>query len=199
VNARVEYRGDEIFVLGEGGEGFGGGELHFHVDIPGPGQQRPAKDAGVAQDVVHARPVSGEGRPRFHGVLGLYLRVGVGERQDHLPLAHHLRFYEARYSGRRHHHVRLPHHGLHVGDLDPLLFCARVARLVRVRGQDPLRLAVHHEGGDPVPRCSEPDLADRLVLQRKPRVSAGHDRRRERNHSRAVYVVVHHRLGQRLY
>src|ERR687894_2124599 len=112
VHVRVEDFGDEVFVCGERGEGFGGGELHLQVDIPGPGQQRPAEDARIAQDVVHARPVSGEGRPRFHGVFGLYLRIGVGQRQDHLPLPHPLPFYEARDSGCRHHHVRLPHHGI---------------------------------------------------------------------------------------
>src|ERR671915_570668 len=41
VHVRVEDFGDEVFVRGQRGEGFGGGELHIQVDLPGPGQQCP--------------------------------------------------------------------------------------------------------------------------------------------------------------
>src|SRR5829696_7432641 len=61
VNARVEYRGDEVFVLGEGARVSAAASFIFTLISPAPASSAPRKDAGVAQDVVHARPVSGEG------------------------------------------------------------------------------------------------------------------------------------------
>src|SRR5215210_8808459 len=112
VDVRVEGLGDEVRVGGQPGQGFGGGELHLYVYLPGPRQERPTEDAGVAEDVVHARPVGGERGARLYRRFGLYLRVGVGEGQYHLPLAHHLRLYKARYAGGRHYYFRLLHDGL---------------------------------------------------------------------------------------
>src|SRR5215207_8592185 len=199
VDVRVEGLGNEIRACGEFGQGFGGGELHLHVYLPGPGQERPAEDAGVAQDVVHARPVGGVRGARFDRRFGLYLGVRGGVRQDHLPHAHHLRLYQTRYAGRRYHHFRLLHYGLHAGDLYALLSRPLVARLVRIRGYDLGRLPVDHQRGDSEPGGAQTDLADHLVFEREPRVSTGDDNRRERHHGRAVHVVVHHRLGQGLY
>ena len=63
----------------------------------------------------------------------------------------------------------------------------------------PLGPGVHHQGGDAVAGGAEPDLAHHLLGERKPWLAAGHERRGERDHGRAVHVIVHHGLGEGLY
>ena len=128
-----------------------------------PREQGAAEDAGVAEDVVHAPAVGGEGRAGCQGGVGLYLGVGVGERQDHLPLAHHLGLDEAGHAGSRDDQVGFRHDGLHVGYLDTLRAGALVGERVRVRGEHPPRPGVHHQVGDAVAGGAEPDLADDLL------------------------------------
>src|SRR5919202_6483104 len=199
VHVRVEGVGDELDPGGELGDDGGGGELHLRVDLLGAGEQGAAEDAGVAEHVVHALPVGGEGGARREGVLRLDLGVGVRERQDHLPLPHRLRLYEARHARRRHDDVGLAHDGLHVHDLDALRAGALVGERVRVGAEHLLRPRVHHEGGYPEPGGPEPDLPDNLILQPQAGMPAGHQRRAERDDGRAVDVVVHNGLGQGLY
>src|SRR5215217_123359 len=199
VHGRVEGVWDELALWGEGGQDLGGGDLHLGVDLLRAGHQGATEDAGVAEDVVHAAAVGGEGGARREGVLGFYLGVGVRERQDHLPLAHHLRLDEAGHARRRDHHVGLIHDCLHVGDLYALRAGALVRERVRVRGEHPLGPGVHHEGGDTEARGAQPDLAYHLLAQLQPGLAAGDQRRGERDYSRAVDVVVHNGLGEPLY
>src|SRR5215210_5556295 len=199
VHGGIEGGGDELALRGEGGEDLGGGDLHLGVDLLRPREQGTAEDAGVAEDVVHALAVGGEGGARREGVLGLYLGVGVRDRQDHLPLAHHLRLDEARNTRRGDHHVGLVHDGLHLGDLYALRAGALVREWVRVRGEHPLGPGVHHEGGDPEARGAQPDLAYYLLTQSQPGLAAGDQRRGEGDYGRAVDVVVHDGLGEPLY
>ena len=61
-----------------------------------------------------------------------------------------------------------------------------------------LRPGVHHQGGDSEAGGAEPDLAYHLLAQLEPGLAAGDERRRERDDGRAVDVVVHDGLGERL-
>src|SRR5215210_5830634 len=86
VHVGVESVGDELRAGDERGEYLGGGDLHLGVDLLRTGEQGATEDARVAEDVVHAAAVGGEGSARLEGVPGFNLRVGIRERQDHLPL-----------------------------------------------------------------------------------------------------------------
>src|ERR671921_505744 len=195
----VEGVGDEFPTGSQGGEDLGGGQLHLGVDPARPREQGTAEDARVAQDVVDAAAVGGEGRPGRQGGVGFYLGVGVGECQDHLPLAHHRGFDQARYPRRRDDNVGLRHDGLHVGNLDTLRVGALVGERVRVRAEHPLRPGLHHQVGDTVAGRAETDLADHRILQPQSGVAAGHERRGERDDGGAVDIVVHDGLGERPY
>src|SRR5918994_7379100 len=63
MHVRVEGIGDELRAGGQGGEDLGGGQLHLCVDLLRPREEGAAEDAGVAEHVVHAPAVGGEGRP----------------------------------------------------------------------------------------------------------------------------------------
>jgi hypothetical protein len=65
--------------------------------------------------------------------------------------------------------------------------------------EHPPGTGVYHEGSDPETRGAEPDLTHHLLLELQPRVAARYERRPERDDGRAVDVVVHHGLGERLY
>src|SRR5215207_11219550 len=80
VHGRVEGRGNELALGGERCEDLGGGDLHLGVDLLRAGEQGAAEDAGVAEDVVHAAAVGGEGGTRREGVLWFYLGIGVRDR-----------------------------------------------------------------------------------------------------------------------
>ena len=104
---RIEWRRDQIvwakadilIAVGGGdhirhvrarqiGDGSHAGQLHVLVDRRRADIQRPAKDEGKAQDVVHliwivAAPGCDDAiRPDALGIFGTDLRIGIGHRQD---------------------------------------------------------------------------------------------------------------------
>src|SRR4028118_927737 len=79
VDVGVEGVGDELGLVGEVRYGLGGGELHPERYVFGAGEQGAPEDAGVAEHIVHARAVGGEGGPGLQGGLGLDLWVRVGQ------------------------------------------------------------------------------------------------------------------------
>src|SRR5215211_2772525 len=192
VHVRVEGVGDEFGACGEGGYLLCGGELHGEVDLLGPREEGAAEDAGVAEHVVHARSVRGEGCSRLDGLVGVDLGVGVGEGQYYLSFTHHGGVYEVRSSRRRHDDVGLTHDGLHVCYLDALFLGPLVREGVGVGADYPPRTSVGHQGGDPEACGAESDLAYHLLLECQPGVTAGDKRGSERHDGRAVHVVVHH-------
>jgi hypothetical protein len=101
VNGGVERVRRDIASGRARGERLGGGDHHLHRDRRGAHRQRTAEQPREREGVVDRAAVGGERGPRGERIVGLELRLRVGEREDDLTLADLRRLDEAGLAGRR--------------------------------------------------------------------------------------------------
>src|SRR5215212_9472171 len=216
-DALVEDARDDV-VLGEFLLGYhvgdrpGRSELHVLVYLAGAHVQRSAEDAWEAQDVVDLVRVVAAARGDDPGVpqglLGPYLRVGVGHREDQRVLVHGLQVLRRQHTRNREpeEEIRAPHcvrevagPAVRVGVLsEPLLgrvepLAPRVHDAPRVAADDVRGACLEHDLGARNPRGpdaanDDPEVLDLLAHDLERVYECGED-----HYRRAVLVVVEDR------
>ena len=198
VNVAVKNVGHELGLDRQARERPRRRALHLEVDDAGPGQQRAAEDARVAEDVVDARAVGRERRAGSKRLVGVDLRLGIGQREDDLAGPDHPRRDESRLAAGRHDDVGLAHDRLQIADLDAPLARVLLRARARVAADDAAHTGVVDERRDAEAGGAQANLADDRLVEPLADLPARCDRGAERHDRRAVDVVVHDRLGQAL-